>query len=238
MRAVVFDLFGTLTDPAAEVGRSDVFRRTAEALGVDAELYTQHLVDTYADRITGRTGDTRSFVAAGARACGVEVDAETLARAAEVHRAGAQALRRPRPGALDVLAELRRRGFRIGLLSDCSSEVAEGWAASQYASLIDARVLSYEEGCRKPDPRLYGAIADRLGVAPNECWYVGDGGGRELTGATMAGMTPVLVTNAAIAGADQHRTDPDDFVAAHTVDDIVEVLDLVGAPHPAAPSAS
>ncbi|MDQ3641421.1 MAG: hypothetical protein M3450_08155 [Actinomycetota bacterium] len=39
----------------------------------------------------------------------------------------------------------------------------------------------------------YQDIAGRLGVAAEECVYVGDGSSAELTGATAAGMTAVLI---------------------------------------------
>ncbi len=230
MRAVVFDLFGTLTDPAAEVARESVVAATADALGVDRAVFWAAMSTSFADRITGRWGGTTQTLASLSAACGAPGTPDALTTAVRIHLAGVERLRAPREGALGVLAELRRRGFRIGLVSDCSSEVAEGWAASPYADLIDARVLSYEEQCRKPDARLYAAVTARLGVQPEDCWYVGDGGGRELTGASAAGMTPVLVTNAAVPEASSHREDPDTFAAHHTVDDLDGLLEVVGWP--------
>jgi putative hydrolase of the HAD superfamily len=226
MRAVIFDLFGTLTDPAAEVGRREVFGETAAALGVGPAEFWSAMSATFADRITGRHGGTVETLRMIAERCGA--DPTRLERAAAVHLAGAERLRAPRPAALDVLDELRRRGFVVGLLSDCSSEVAEGWETSPYASRIDAAVLSWTEGCRKPDPRLYDTVAARLGVQTQECWYVGDGGGRELAGARYAGMTPVLVTNAAVPEAAAHRADPDGYRPVLAVDDVTEILQLVG----------
>lgn len=43
----------------------------------------------------------------------------------------------------------------------------------------------------KPDPTLYLAACGRLGLAPADCLYVGDGGSHELTGAERAGLTAV-----------------------------------------------
>ena len=48
MRAVVFDLFGTLTDPAVEVTRRHVVARTAAALGVNADRFLAELRTTRA----------------------------------------------------------------------------------------------------------------------------------------------------------------------------------------------
>jgi putative hydrolase of the HAD superfamily len=231
MRAVIFDFFGTLTDPAAEDGREALAHRTGELLGLSGPVFWHALSASFPDRITGAHGDTAATLAGLARACGADPPADQLARAIEHHRTGGEHLRRPRAEALEVLAELRKRGFRIGLMSDCGSELVETWAASVYAPLVDATVFSWAEGCRKPDPRLYAAAAGRLGADPGECWYVGDGGGRELSGAWRAGMRPVLVTNALVPGAARHRVDPDDFpdgLGPDAVPDLAALLPLLG----------
>lgn len=50
------------------------------------------------------------------------------------------------------------------------------------------------ERALKPDPRLYAAVSQRLGVTSSECLYVGNGDGDELAGALAAGMRAVLFT--------------------------------------------
>jgi putative hydrolase of the HAD superfamily len=121
---------------------------------------------------------------------------------------------------LPVLDLLRASGFRLGLISDCSSELVEDWAATEFAARIDAPVFSWQEGYRKPDPRLYATASARLGVPPDACWYVGDGGSREFQGALAAGMHP-------IPAAAAHRTDPDTLVPDRTVDDLTELPALM-----------
>lgn len=144
-----------------------------------------------------------------------------------MHRQGARELRAPRPSALPVLTALRQQGFSLGLISDCTSELAEDWDSTPYDGLFDAVVLSWNAGHSKPDQRLYAAVIHQLAVPADECWYVGDGGGRELQGAQTAGMTPVLVTNAAVPNAAQHRMHADDYLPPHQVDDLPQLLDLV-----------
>lgn len=227
MRAVVFDLFGTLTDPAVEVTRRHVVAPTATAMGVNPDRFWTELRTTWGDRITGRPGGTAATLAWLARRCSAAPTAEQLDRALTVHLEGARELRAPRPSALPVLNTLRERGYRLGLISDCTSELAEEWDSTPFASLFNAVVLSWNTGLSKPDPRLYAAVTDQLAVPVYECWYVGDGGGRELQGARQAGMTPVLVTNAAVPAAAQHRIHADDYLPPHQIDDLPQLLDLV-----------
>ena len=70
-------------------------------------------------------------------------------------------------------------------------------------------------------------MAGRLGVAPQECWYVGDGGSREHRGAATAGMRPVLVTNVNYPAVAAYRDDPDTHVPDLAVDDVSAVLAVV-----------
>jgi len=235
VRAIVFDFFGTLTDPRAEAGRRMAFEATAAALGVPPAAFWAAMGASYPERIVGRYGGTRSTLAAVARHCGVAPTDEQLDAAVAVQAAGAERVRPPRPGALELLDRLRADGFRIGLISDCSSELCEAWPATPYAPRIDVPVFSWREGCRKPDQRLYAAVAERLEVSTAECWYVGDGGSREHDGARQAGMRPVLVTNAAFPEAREWRTDPDAYRPDAVIDDLTELRALLDAA--ASPSA-
>jgi putative hydrolase of the HAD superfamily len=234
MRAIIFDFFGTLTDPSAESERLATFAATADALGVPGDLFTTAMTESFPRRITGTYGGTRDTLLAMARACGVEPAGSRLEAAVTTHRAGAERVRRPRPEALRVLGEVRDLGYAVGLLSDCSSELCEAWAETPYADLVDVPVFSWREGCRKPDPRLYATVSDRLGVAPAECWFVGDGGSREHEGARRAGMRPVLVTNADYPGAGRLRTDPGSWTPDDRIPDLSALPALLRHPRDSA----
>ncbi|MEU4237841.1 HAD family hydrolase [Actinoplanes sp. NPDC026619] len=220
MRAIVFDFFGTLTDPAAESGRRESFTATAAALGIPADHFWQAMSASFPERITGRYGGTRETLRQIARECGADPAESDLDAAVAAQRAGAALVRPPRPGVLELLDRLRADGYRLGLISDCSSELCEAWPETPYAPRIDVAVFSWREGYRKPDPRLYAAVSARLGVPERECWYVGDGGSREHDGAHRAGMRPILVTNEAHPGAAALRSDPDPYTPDLVISDL------------------
>lgn len=95
------------------------------------------------------------------------------------------------PQIFPLLKELRQKGYRIAILSNCSHEEVELLKTSSLASMVDRMILSYEVGLCKPDPRIYHLAAQQLGVSCDECIFVGDGGSRELYGASEAGMYPL-----------------------------------------------
>ena len=99
----------------------------------------------------------------------------------------------PRAGAIETLAELRARGFRTGLITVCTEDVELLWPESEFAGLFDAEVFSNAIGLSKPDPRIYLACCEQLGVEPHEAVFVGDGANDELEGARRVGLRPILI---------------------------------------------
>ncbi|RAP76140.1 HAD family hydrolase [Paenibacillus montanisoli] len=87
-----------------------------------------------------------------------------------------------------LLADLRRKGIRIGLISNCTEEEVSHWRDSRLADYFDDCIFSYEVKCSKPDTRIYALACERLQVRPEDCAFVGDGGSNELEGAARAGL--------------------------------------------------
>jgi HAD superfamily hydrolase (TIGR01549 family) len=80
-----------------------------------------------------------------------------------------------RPGAGDVLEEIRRRGFKTGLVSNVGQAVLI--AALEKLRLgprLDEAVSRNEVERLKPDPAGLLLVCRRLGCPPERAWYVGD----------------------------------------------------------------
>ena len=200
MTAVVFDFYGTLTPVSpSEVWASNAYRLAA-VMGVPVGALVGVLDDSFPERISGALGDVRQTMQAIGDRLGVQLTDEQLDEASRTRRAVQESMFMLRPEALAVIGQLREAGLRIGLVSDCTSELPDAWARLPLADVVDAPVFSCVERTRKPDPRLFYAVAQRLSADPAGCLYIGDGGGRELTGASGIGMRAVL-----LAGPDWHQ---------------------------------
>lgn len=226
-RAVVFDLFGTLVPNFSAVE----FRAVAEAMGASAgappEEFARVYNDTYDLRLAGSYRTTEENVAHVCRMLGIAPQPERVAEAARLRvELTRRSLLAPLPGAVETLIALRRRGLRLGLVSDCSMEVPLVWSETSFVPLLMEPVFSWEAGCRKPDPRLYALACRRLGVQPEQCLYVGDGSGRELSGAASAGMLPVLVRVVYDATGDTDRPEVETWrgLEIRTLPDLVGLL--------------
>ncbi|MBR4456731.1 MAG: HAD family hydrolase [Solobacterium sp.] len=98
------------------------------------------------------------------------------------------------PDAKPVLCELKRRGFRIGILSNgdslCQRRKIDACGISD---LLDVMVISGDTDTRKPDPEIFRLTAAKLGLTCEECVFVGDMFLNDVMGAHLAGMKPVWV---------------------------------------------
>lgn len=89
---------------------------------------------------------------------------------------------------IPMLNALKKKGIRIGLISNCFSEEAMVIKKSILYPYFDAICLSFDEGLQKPDPAIFNRCLDKLNIQARFCIYVGDGGSKELETAEMVGM--------------------------------------------------
>ncbi|HCI82481.1 MAG TPA: hypothetical protein DHW02_22630 [Ktedonobacter sp.] len=98
------------------------------------------------------------------------------------------------PDAKTTLLELRKRGCRLGLLSN--TWWAAAWhdaeiATHELAPLLDAVIYTSDLPHSKPHPYVFHYVAERLGVRPDECVMIGDRMIDDISGALSAGMRAV-----------------------------------------------
>ncbi len=103
------------------------------------------------------------------------------------------------PDVLPLLRELRRRGIKIGVLSNTMwpREAHERiFMRDEVLDLIDGAVYSSEIPWVKPHPEAFRAAMAAVGVTdPADCVFVGDRPYDDVYGAKSAGMRAVLVPN-------------------------------------------
>jgi HAD superfamily hydrolase (TIGR01662 family) len=92
---------------------------------------------------------------------------------------------------LPVLAELRRAGLKIGLVSNSARDVLA--FARHHALEIDAGISSFHHGKTKPHSSIFRAVLDLLEVEPRDAAMVGDTVEDDIDGARALGMRAVLV---------------------------------------------
>jgi putative hydrolase of the HAD superfamily len=123
---------------------------------------------------------------------------------------------------LPVVRELRRRGVATALVSNCDHGTRPVVDRLGLPEEMDAIVLSFEVGVAKPDPGIYRAALDALGVRAEDAIFVDDQAAY-CDGAAALGIETVLVVR-----ADASPDEGFGEVEGHRViGDLRSLLDLV-----------
>lgn len=194
MRAVVFDLFNTLTPPVDDEAFNAARIEMARAVGVDPGAFAKAWSHAWRERYDGTYPTVEACVRGVCEAIGARASAAAINEASRIRVECTRRALRPRPDAVPTLIQLRTLGLQTALVSNCIPEVPLLWPTTPYASAIDVPLFSCDEGLTKPDPALYLRACKRLRVDPRACIYVGDGAHGELTGAQRVGMRTILIT--------------------------------------------
>ena len=224
-KAVIFDVFGTLVDIFSLEEYRLFLNDLCAVLGVAPADFMSRWDEKADERALG-TVPVAEQLRALCRGLGVDVTPAQLARAVEMRVDFVRGVLVPRDDAASTLAALRERGLKVGVISDCSEEVVAAWPGTPLAPLVHEAVLSAAVGMKKPDPRVYELACRRLGVEPSACLFVGDGGSRELTGASAVGMAAVLIRTPEDVGDDAFRRDAEEWEGPR-VAALQEVLELL-----------
>jgi HAD superfamily hydrolase (TIGR01549 family) len=90
-------------------------------------------------------------------------------------------------GVVEALQILRGAGLALACVSDWDVGVGRQLERAGLGSFLDVVVSSAEIGAKKPDPRVFQAALERLGVASERALHIGDGEG-DRDGALAAGL--------------------------------------------------
>lgn len=126
---------------------------------------------------------------------------------------------------IPMFEELKKRGYLIGLISNCYFEEAKVIRDSVLWQYFDAPYLSCEQGTAKPEEEIFRRCVAELGVTYAECLYVGDGGSRELETAERLGMKPVQAVWYLQKGSKQPVFRKPEFLQAESPLEILNYLE-------------
>ena len=200
LRAVTFDFTGTLvsTPRLGEIysevlGRHGVAVTPERAAGLMREVWRELdcLAHPARDRFASHPGGARGWWARLLERLCERLEAGPPDRfaAAELFDRFARAdAWRLYPEVLDTLAELRRLGLMLGLISNWDERLPRLIDDLGLAEHLDVTIYSQEAGIEKPHPGIFEAALTRLGLAPVRVLHVGDRRRQDVEGARAVGM--------------------------------------------------
>jgi putative hydrolase of the HAD superfamily len=224
LRAVVFDLFHTLTGLESEWAAVPF---TSDLLGIprptwDAVLHTQsrwRLIGEERDpfRILRRLADCVDRDIPDARI------REAVPTRAHRYR---EALANVPVENIQALRRLRDSGLRLGLISNADAGEIASWNSCPLCGLFDVELFSCDVGYAKPDREIFELCLHRLGVDADQCVFVGDGGSDELVAAKAAGLRTVFISGV-IRELWPHRVAERLTIADHHIEQLPEIEHVV-----------
>jgi FMN phosphatase YigB (HAD superfamily) len=136
----------------------------------------------------------------------------------------------PRPGVIlfsdtiPVLQELRRRDYKIGMVTNSflpmwmrDSEL-QAYGLMEY---LDVRISAADVGFLKPHPQIYQKLLDQLQTEPARTVFVGDRPGNDIAGANEVGLISVLMSPPHL-DRDLNGVEPD-----YTISSLSELLPIL-----------
>jgi putative hydrolase of the HAD superfamily len=197
LRAVLFDVDFTLARPGPDLG-PEGYRRLGERFGLrlDPTRYAEARAAAVADlqRHPELEHDDEIWVAFTERIVRVMGGDSESAHdcAVEMTRLWERSEHfELYDDVLPVLAELRRHRLSLGLVSKTGRDLDE--FVRHHRLDVDAALASRAHGKTKPDPTIFRAVLDLLGVEPAEAAMVGDSPEDDIDGARALGMTAFLL---------------------------------------------
>jgi putative hydrolase of the HAD superfamily len=210
IRAVLFDVNGTLIDIETDEWMEEAYRAIAHFLtyqgialhrGEVRDLYFQIMKEQFAAKTEvypefDVVAVWRELLRRHATEDTMSLDPEKLRRMplflAEMQRGISRKRLVAYPQTQEILAQLKTR-YRLAVVSDAQTayglpELRAVGLAEYFAPIV----ISGDYGYRKPDPRLFQAALTQLQVAPEEAVFVGNDRFRDVHGARQAGMKTIL----------------------------------------------
>ncbi len=208
IKAIIFDINGTLVDIRTEEGNEEIYRSISHFLTYQGmHIHRRELRDEYFSIMAEQRRasaeafpefDTvalwREFLRRRPQACKALPTAKLRLLPlilSEMYRGISRTRLQLFPEVENVLDGLARR-FRLAVLSDAQS----AWAEPELRAVgihghFKPIIVSGDFGFRKPDPRLFQAALDGLGLGPEEALFVGDDMYRDVYGARRMGLKTI-----------------------------------------------
>ena len=240
IRAVAFDVNGTLVRILTDEGMEQIFRSAAHFLtyqGINLhrnqvrELYFRTLREQQRTSPEDHpefdaVGIWRSIIDGNATEFTRTLPAGKLAQMplflAEMSRGISRRRLGLYPHVREVLDVLRGR-YPLALVTDAQSAHTRGELHKVgLLDYFDPIVISGDHGYRKPDRRLFQFALDGMGVAAEDALYVGNDMHRDIFGAREAGMTTVMFESG--QGTSAYL----DCVPDYRITDLRDLLKILG----------
>jgi HAD superfamily hydrolase (TIGR01509 family) len=197
LRATLFDFYGTLAEVPREGGYQTInnWLEIVRAAGKEITLKEGARIGTqlWEDYSLGRMQSDREYVEKFLDIVGIAKSEDIINKLLETWVA--RRLFVVYPETTSVIAEIKKMGLKIGVISDSPVPWFKNHIIQAgIEKLVDATVVSGEIGSKKPNPQIYMKALEKLQSEPLETVFISDAPS-DLLGAHKVGIERLVLVS-------------------------------------------
>lgn len=138
-------------------------------------------------------------------------------------------LRQMRKDATDMLKELKKRGFKLGIISNTQSYTQVYYSLYKYGirNFFEYVSLSSIEGICKPDRKIFDKAIREMNTLPDRAVYVGDTIKKDVIGSKTAGFSIAIQIKSFSTDKTDFDIDKSKYKPDYLVTTLLEIVDIM-----------
>lgn len=185
VKAIVFDFGGVI----AKTDREEVAEYVSKCLNVSKEE-AYHSLELLKQH-TNKGKQESDFWVAYAKSNGIQLPQNWMKKLDQQRFESLKEM----PGMVNIVKDLQEQGYQTALLSNVRESQAQIKRKLGYYELFNPAILSYESGFKKPDPKAYYLLLEKLKMKPNQVLFI-DNKRENIATARSIGMDAIEFVNA------------------------------------------
>lgn len=223
-KAILFDLFGTLVYHCPQEDFNFLMSNMSKELGLDLKTFIDLWMETSTERAIGKITVSENILII-ANKQNIFPSKKTTAKITEIRKNFFKTRLTPRKETIETLTAIKAKGYKIGLISDCSFDIPSLFKETTMYKYFDTLIFSCEANTKKPHKEIYLRALQNLNISNDQALFIGDGGSNELTGAKNVGIDAIKLNDPLIPNS--FRYDAQTNWHGPTINNLSEIIDLI-----------
>ena len=151
-------------------GKSPTIRFISESLGISCDEVLSELKKSYYESVGSGKQDEEEYWKQFAAQLNASYPENWMSHWKNFHMSAIEI----NDELFEVIVELKKMGYQVGLLSNQISSLSEVYRREGYYDFFDPLVLSYEVKVSKPHVEIYHILLSEIALESNEILFIDD----------------------------------------------------------------